>query len=117
MVLGTEPGAWECWANSELLSFNITPDNRTSKDNPKESGGEEVEVAGLAAAVMPLLQDGEKRNRKGSRGNREEQMLHGRYPGTVAGHTQQPRENEEVKTGPGETLMADEGDAGSGDRG
>lgn len=40
-----------------------------------------MKAAGLSAAVMPLLKDGEKLNRKGSRGNREEQMLHGRRAG------------------------------------
>lgn len=37
--------------------------------------------------------------------------------GSVAGHVQQPRENEEVKMGPRETPVADDGDAGSADRG
>lgn len=37
--------------------------------------------------------------------------------GSEAGHAQRPREKEEVKKGPGETRMTDEGDAGRADRG
>lgn len=39
-----------------------------------------MEAGGLLATEMPLLKDGEKLNRKGSRGSRG-QMLHGRNPG------------------------------------
>lgn len=72
--------------------------------------------AGYVSAA--LVKDSVKLNRRGDRGNREDkQMLHERPPGLSGCPSTASKGRQKGKDGPGETLMADEIDTGSADRG
>lgn len=63
-----------------VTKFQPNPRQQNFEGQPQRAWRRGGGGGSLSAAVMPLLKGGEKLNRKGSRGNRE-QMLQGRHPG------------------------------------